>query len=263
MVRLFFAILALCLTASLAGPAKAQMLEPDTERPGATYMRGVIGMAGPEACWQLCAREKNCKAWTWQRPGIAGPQAVCQLKAAVMPGQKSPCCVSGLSNRLEQKIELAFARPRTVSTTMTPKSVRPVVSAGKPGRNYPISAPRPPVQRNAPMTASPAHKQQSRISAPQQPTAAPNPAPAYASTRILGNAPVKPVPVTGPRRDANGVPYYSVRRDFQAAPSKVADTPRPASKPVAPKAPVRKKPARPTQQANTKLPAGALQLLGD
>lgn len=250
MVRLFFALLALCLAASLAGPARAQMLEQDVERAGATYKQTAMGMAGPHACWQMCANDRNCKAWTWQRPGILGPQGVCQLKTAVMPGQDSPCCVSGLSNKLEQKIEAAFARPR--ATMMTPAPMRPVMSPGDPVRNYPVIAPhRPVMARPAPpvMPARPVYSPAMRAN-PAAPMAPAPAAPAYNSSRILGEAPVKPVPVVGPRRDADGVPIYSVNRDFKAAPSKVGNV-------------QEVQPVQPVQQANAKLPAGALQLLGD
>lgn len=244
MVRVFFTLLTLCLTASLAGPAKAQMLEQDMERPGATYHRTAMGMAGPQACWRMCANDQNCKAWTWQRPGIAGPQAVCQLKTAVMPGQKSPCCVSGLSSRLEQKIELAFARPRNAAPMMTPRPMRPIVSPGDPVRQYPIAAARPIVQpMAAPVQATTVYK--------IVPPAASAPAPAYSSSRILGEAPVQPV--AEPQRKENGAPVYSVNREFAAAPSKVSR----------PGAPNPEKKAKPVQQATNTLPAGSLQLLGD
>ncbi|VAV99849.1 hypothetical protein MNBD_ALPHA06-759 [hydrothermal vent metagenome] len=108
MTRFVFTITVVFLLFAIAGTSQAQMLESNFERAGATYMRGEINAGGPEACWSLCARDNRCKAWTWERPGVAGPRAICSLKAAVTPGRFSPCCVSGLSAKLEQQIELGL-----------------------------------------------------------------------------------------------------------------------------------------------------------
>ena len=62
----------------LAAPAvHAQMREYNTERSGATYQRVSVGQDGAGSCWARCAADPQCKAWTWQRPGIAGSQGMC------------------------------------------------------------------------------------------------------------------------------------------------------------------------------------------
>lgn len=106
---LFTGVLFVLLLATSA--VQPQMLEQNIERSGATYQRVSIGNAGASACWSKCAADPQCKAWTWQRPGIAGTQAICSLKTAVTAARYSPCCVSGISKRLERQIELALQKP--------------------------------------------------------------------------------------------------------------------------------------------------------
>jgi len=108
----------------LAGSAvHAQMLEQNIERAGATYQRISIGHSGANACWSRCAADPQCKAWTWQRPGIAGTQGMCSLKTAVTPARYSPCCVSGISKQLERQIELALQKPAANTPTRTKDSI--------------------------------------------------------------------------------------------------------------------------------------------
>ncbi|MCF6292003.1 MAG: PAN domain-containing protein [Robiginitomaculum sp.] len=112
--------LALLLAASAA---HAQVLEQNTERSGATYQQVSVGQAGANACWSRCAADPQCKAWTWQRPGIAGTQGMCSLKTAVTPARYSPCCVSGISKRLERQIELALQKPAANTPTKTKENI--------------------------------------------------------------------------------------------------------------------------------------------
>ena len=50
----------------------------------------------PNACQNLCVIEERCKAWTWVKPGIQGPTAMCWLKAAVPGPVQNPNTVSGI-----------------------------------------------------------------------------------------------------------------------------------------------------------------------
>ncbi|PHR60854.1 MAG: hypothetical protein COA47_06505 [Robiginitomaculum sp.] len=204
-LSLFCLCFALCGQASIAN---AQMFETNMERTGATFTRSTISANGPQACWALCAKDGRCKAWTWERPGINGPLAMCSLKSAVTPGQFSPCCVSGLSAKLEQQIELGLdGRPA--------RSPRQSIALG----------PTRPIQRTAivrprtrPVVAAPL------MSAPPM------------NVRKISAQPVT-------QRRTNGVPFYSVNRQIAAAPLQV-NQPHPtrAIQPVKPNLPA---PARP------------------
>jgi hypothetical protein len=49
-----------------------------------------------EACADACKADARCRAWTYLRPGYAGPAARCFLKYRVTPPRKRPCCISGV-----------------------------------------------------------------------------------------------------------------------------------------------------------------------
>ena len=48
------------------------------------------------ACKAACEGEARCRAWTYLRPGYAGPAARCYLKDRVKPPRRRPCCISGV-----------------------------------------------------------------------------------------------------------------------------------------------------------------------
>jgi hypothetical protein len=48
------------------------------------------------SCKALCDADKRCRAWTYLRPGYAGPAARCYLKDKVKPPRHKPCCISGV-----------------------------------------------------------------------------------------------------------------------------------------------------------------------
>jgi hypothetical protein len=72
----------------------ARPQETDTNRFGSDYRSFPAGDAN--ACQTACAGEGQCRAWTWVKPGVQGPQAKCWLKNAVPVASKNVCCVSGL-----------------------------------------------------------------------------------------------------------------------------------------------------------------------
>lgn len=76
----------------LVGPS----MEPDTNRPGGDYRSFEPAEARPELCQEACARDPECKAYTYVKPGVQGPGAVCWLKSAVPVASPSDCCVSGV-----------------------------------------------------------------------------------------------------------------------------------------------------------------------
>ena len=116
MARCQFILYLLASSFLLSSPAFSQLMEANTERAGATYAKSAAGAAGPRQCWSACASDNRCKAWTWERPGIKEPSGVCSLKSSVMPAQTSPCCISGIAQKLEQQIELGLGgQPRNTS----------------------------------------------------------------------------------------------------------------------------------------------------
>jgi hypothetical protein len=47
------------------------------------------------SCQAMCDQASYCRGWTWVKPGVQGPKAVCYLKAVLKPARRSDCCISG------------------------------------------------------------------------------------------------------------------------------------------------------------------------
>lgn len=86
---------ACAILAGFAGIADAQILETGKSRPGKDFS-SVVGTPNAAQCGNLCAGQAACKAWTWVKPGVLGPQPVCYLKNGVPTRVDSACCTSGV-----------------------------------------------------------------------------------------------------------------------------------------------------------------------
>ena len=76
-------------------------LEPGMDRQGLDYRSFEID-GGPGACRDACASEARCQAYTWVRPGVQKPKAVCWLKDGVPSPTSNANCVSGVKWSLPQ-----------------------------------------------------------------------------------------------------------------------------------------------------------------
>lgn len=85
--------IALLLTGSAA---LASTYEYGWDRPGFDYAN--FAMMSPRfvVCEWQCEKDWRCKAWTYVKPGVQGPQAHCWLKWAVPRAVKNPNCTSGV-----------------------------------------------------------------------------------------------------------------------------------------------------------------------
>ena len=82
-----------------AAPARRRsrgQWEPHTDRPGSDYRSFDLGAPRPELCRDACWGEPQCRAFTYARPGVQGPHALCYLKNAVPPARPADCCLSGV-----------------------------------------------------------------------------------------------------------------------------------------------------------------------
>lgn len=82
------------------GPGSVSV-EPGTDRPGLNY-RSYETDGGPGACQNDCAGDVKCQAYTWVRPGVQRPKAVCWLKFGVPGPAGNNDCVSGVKTSLPQ-----------------------------------------------------------------------------------------------------------------------------------------------------------------
>lgn len=70
--------------------------ESNTDRPGLDIARIELNTPDPMRCRRRCNDRGECRAWTYVRPGVQGPRAVCYLKSAAPPPKPSNCCTSGV-----------------------------------------------------------------------------------------------------------------------------------------------------------------------
>ncbi len=71
-------------------------MEDKTDRPGGDYRDFELPNADPKACAAACARDADCKAWTYGKPGVAGEKAHCWLKNEVADPVANDDCISGI-----------------------------------------------------------------------------------------------------------------------------------------------------------------------
>ncbi len=70
--------------------------EPDSNRGGSDYSSFPVIGDRVEMCRDACAAETSCAAYTYVRPGLQGPRAMCWLKSVVPPAATDGCCTSGV-----------------------------------------------------------------------------------------------------------------------------------------------------------------------
>lgn len=124
------AVFASALIVVLGGGAHAdsEFVERSTHRFAGTYAVTPVvstfdGASGVAACRTLCASDTRCVAWSYVRPGLRGPEAVCELKDVITQPEPSPCCHSGIIPRHDAEATLvpAAAQARQDAPTPEPK----------------------------------------------------------------------------------------------------------------------------------------------
>lgn len=83
-----------CVSGVKAGTVVTPGLEFEVNRPGSDY-RDFVSAADPGICRAACLNEKQCRSFTYVKPGVQGPQARCWLKNAVPAPRRDGCCTSG------------------------------------------------------------------------------------------------------------------------------------------------------------------------
>lgn len=71
-------------------------IEPGTDRIGGDYKGFAMAGHDPAPCRLACQSDRDCKSYTWVRPGVKGPEAMCFLKSSVPRPTKNECCTSGV-----------------------------------------------------------------------------------------------------------------------------------------------------------------------
>jgi hypothetical protein len=77
-------------------PAEGRVFTPmqvDTDLFGGDYQG--FDVSNADACERECKKDPRCKAWSYVRPGVQGPQARCYLKDRIPSPTPNTCCISG------------------------------------------------------------------------------------------------------------------------------------------------------------------------
>lgn len=129
-MRKIIIFLSLMLWISGASAQQASVtLEPDTNRPGMDYRSFDLQDARPELCRQACERDEKCRAYTYIKPGIQGPNARCWLKSGIPAPKKGGCCVSGVKTITAAQGQ----QPKPMKSMPGTTQVLPKPSASTPG----------------------------------------------------------------------------------------------------------------------------------
>jgi PAN domain-containing protein len=109
-MRLAFRTLAVFIVLSLVlcgtSSADVPLLSPespefDVDRFGMDLMPGIpLSAADPALCRIECTDHPDCAAWTYVKPGVQGPSAMCYLKSGVPTPVSNTCCISGVYSKL-------------------------------------------------------------------------------------------------------------------------------------------------------------------
>lgn len=84
------------ITSASFADANKPFFEKNVNRWGADYSIFDVKSGDANTCYQACAKDKQCLAWTYHRPGTKGKLGECHLKSKVAKGRSNPCCVSGV-----------------------------------------------------------------------------------------------------------------------------------------------------------------------
>lgn len=64
-------------------------------RPGADYAGFKLVAPNPQSCFNACQADAQCLAWTYVKPGVQDPKALCYLKNPAPAAVVDNCCISG------------------------------------------------------------------------------------------------------------------------------------------------------------------------
>jgi hypothetical protein len=79
----------------IAAFGQAVSIEAGTDRIGGDYKSLELRGDQPALCQEACANDAACKAYTYVKPGVKGPRAMCFLKSSVPRPTRNECCTSG------------------------------------------------------------------------------------------------------------------------------------------------------------------------
>jgi hypothetical protein len=118
--RLMLAIL--CLIVSSLTPMAAS-LDRNMDRPGSDFRNFDLTDPDPDLCASACDSDPECKSFSYNPPGMSGPNAMCWLKNRVPELVNATGVVSGVKNESMGKI---VSRLRKLADSATLSKTKPV-----------------------------------------------------------------------------------------------------------------------------------------
>jgi hypothetical protein len=103
----------------------AGALEVGIDRPGMDYQNFDLPAPDPAPCRAACEKDGRCRAFTYVKPGIQGPNARCWLKTAIPEPRPNACCISGIK---DGSVAEPLAPPRP-SPPPPPPAISPIQGA--------------------------------------------------------------------------------------------------------------------------------------
>jgi hypothetical protein len=89
-------LLLLLLTLPIPAVAADPTFQIDTDVAGGDYRHFDLPKPRPRFCQEACNSEDQCRAWTFYKPGLLGPLAICWLKSSASSSEPDTCCISGI-----------------------------------------------------------------------------------------------------------------------------------------------------------------------
>lgn len=239
-MRTLLSLASLALIASAASAQSEYSNEPNTYRYGATY--NTVGAASAASCAAICAQDRVCKAWSFQKSTRALGPAKCELQGTIGPAVNNPLMISGINPLIASQGQATVQRripavntlrgaPVNVVRNSTASSL-PAAPRALIARPNPTPQPLPQArQRFTPPPPAPIQSAAPRQqpAAPLQPSRIATPGPAF----------VAPATPTLPTRNVSAPPPRPPAPIIQAAPP-----PPPPAAPIIQSAPTPTAPAR-------------------
>jgi hypothetical protein len=94
-VRLVLGLQLLTLTL-WACKSKSDAFEVGIDRPGSDLTSFLVDEPDAQACYDACAKEARCQAWTLVKSGPNETRPRCWLKSKAPEPQKNERCISGI-----------------------------------------------------------------------------------------------------------------------------------------------------------------------
>ncbi len=90
-----------------AEPYTFSTYEPNRDRAGRDYKRFWLSGTSrhPKFCEEACIEDARCSAWTYVKPGVQGPAAVCWLKKSVPSKSRNTSTTSGVVHTVEPGVD--------------------------------------------------------------------------------------------------------------------------------------------------------------